>query len=90
MRDLDPSQYGEDDRREVNPRFKSNQQRGHRAARSIGGLKNARNGGVGYAVPTAGNGGSELLIFVRRAAHSIDLCSAVANTRIRVGNAISR
>ena len=29
------------------------------------------NGGVGYAVPTAVNGGSELLILVPRAAHSL-------------------
>jgi hypothetical protein len=32
---------------------------------SIGGYANAANGLVGYAVPTANSGGSELLIFVR-------------------------
>jgi hypothetical protein len=32
--------------------------------------KNDRNGGVAYAVQPAGSGGLELLIFVRRAAHS--------------------
>ena len=34
---------------------------------------NGRNGGVAYAVQTAVNGGSELLIFVPRAAHRHDL-----------------
>jgi hypothetical protein len=38
--------------------------RGGLLASSIGGLKNGRNGGVAYAVQTAVNGGSELLIFV--------------------------
>jgi hypothetical protein len=33
-------------------------------------VKDGRNGGVGYAVRTAVNNGSELLIFVRRATHS--------------------
>ena len=37
------------------------------------GEENGRNGWVGYAVQTAGNAGSELLIFVPRAAHSHDL-----------------
>jgi hypothetical protein len=40
---------------------------------SIGGSKNGRNGGVEYAVQTAANGGSELLIFVARVAHSREL-----------------
>jgi hypothetical protein len=35
--------------------------------------KNGRNGGVGYAVRTAVSGGSELVIFVPRAAHSHNL-----------------
>jgi hypothetical protein len=35
-------------------------------------LKNGRNGGAGYVVRTGVNGGLELLIFVRRAAHSAD------------------
>jgi hypothetical protein len=34
------------------------------------GERTGRNGGVGYAVQTAVNGGSRLWIFVRRAAHS--------------------
>jgi hypothetical protein len=44
--------------------------------RDVGALlpqKNGGSGGVGYAVQTAGNGGSKLLIFDRRAAHSHDL-----------------
>ena len=49
--------------------------RGRKLASSIGGSKNGRNGWVGYAVRTAVNGGSELLIFVPRAAHSHDLLS---------------
>ena len=38
---------------------------------------NASSGWVGYAVQTAGNGGSELLIFVLRAAHSHDLFAVI-------------
>ena len=41
-------------------------------ASSIGGSKNGRNGGVGYAVQTAVNGGSELLIFARPGRERID------------------
>jgi hypothetical protein len=37
---------------------------GRRVARSIGGSGNGGNGSAGYAVQTAVNGGSELLIFV--------------------------
>lgn len=40
-----------------------------RPARLVG-ERTGRNGGVGYAVQTAVNGGSRLWIFVRRAAHS--------------------
>jgi hypothetical protein len=47
--------------------------RGRKLASSIGGSKNGRNGGVEYAVQTAVNGGSELLIFVARVAHSHEL-----------------
>jgi hypothetical protein len=36
-------------------------------------VENGRNGGVAYAVQAVVNGGSELLIFVPRAAHSYDL-----------------
>jgi hypothetical protein len=43
------------------------------AASSIGGRMSGRSGGVGYAVRTAVNAGSELLIFVPRAPHSHDL-----------------
>ena len=37
---------------------------GRREASSIGGCETARNGGVAYAVPTAVNGGLELVIFI--------------------------
>jgi hypothetical protein len=40
---------------------------------SITGSKSAKNRGVAYAVQTAANSGSDLLIFVPRAAHSHDL-----------------
>jgi hypothetical protein len=36
---------------------------------------------VAYAVQTAGNGGSELLIFVQRAAHRSDLSLSRSGTR---------
>jgi hypothetical protein len=55
---------GEADRREVDRRSRSSQQQGPEAADSIGGSKNAKSGGVAYAVKTAVRGGSELLIFV--------------------------
>jgi hypothetical protein len=45
---------------------------GSQRARSTGGSKNVSNGSAGYAVRMAENGGSELLIFVPRAAHSLD------------------
>jgi hypothetical protein len=46
---------------------------GRQEASSIGGLKIGGNGGAAHAVHKAVNGGSELLIFVPRAAHSRDL-----------------
>jgi hypothetical protein len=62
--DLDPSQYGEADRREVDRRFKWRSPHGLRLASLIGGLKSGRSGSGGYAVQMAGNGGFGLLIFV--------------------------
>jgi hypothetical protein len=58
--------YAEEDRREVNPPIEVESATCPRAARSIGGSKSGESGGVGYAVPTAAKGGSELLVFVRR------------------------
>jgi hypothetical protein len=53
-------------------------QPGRKPASSIGGSKSVSSGSVGYAVPMAGNGGSELWIFdppktVRRA-EEVDRC----------------
>jgi hypothetical protein len=44
--------------------------RGRRVAGSIGGSRSATSGWAGCEAQTAVNGGSELLIFVPRAAHS--------------------
>ena len=55
MRDLDPSQYGEADRREVDPPIQVESLRGPPAARSTGGSKSidrAWSGSGGYAVQT--------------------------------------
>jgi hypothetical protein len=62
MRDLDPSQYGEPDRREVDPPVEVES-----ATWSAGGMldwwvKNASSGWAGYGVPMVVNGGSKLLI----------------------------
>jgi hypothetical protein len=70
LRNDDLEQRAEADRREVDPPIAVES-----ATWSAGGqldwwVKNGRNGGVAYAVRTAGNGGSELLIFVPRAAQS--------------------
>jgi hypothetical protein len=66
MRDLDPSQYAEADRRKVNPPIQVDSATWRLVARSTGGLKSAGNGWVAYAVMMADKGGSRLLIFVRR------------------------
>jgi hypothetical protein len=60
MRDLDPSQYGEADRREVDPPIDVES-----ATWAAGGLKSAGSGSAGYAVPTANRDGSKPLIFDR-------------------------
>jgi hypothetical protein len=64
MRDLDPSQYGEADRREVDPPIEVES-----ATWSAGGtldwwVKERSSGWVGYADRMVDNGGSKLLIFV--------------------------
>ena len=69
----DLQQFPEADRREVDPPIQV-----ELATWSAGGqldrwVRTNRNGGVGSAVPTAVNGGSEPLIFVPRAAHSHEL-----------------
>ena len=66
MRDLDPSQYAEADRRKVNPPIQVDSATWRLVARSTGGLKSAGNGWVAYAVMMADKGGSRLLIFVRQ------------------------
>ena len=65
MRDLDPSQYGEADRRELDPPIEVESATWSLAARLTGGSKSASSGWVGYEVQTVVNGGSELLIFVQ-------------------------
>jgi hypothetical protein len=66
-------QYAAADRREVDPRIKVEM-----ATWSTAGRLDLRSGrapavaGLGYEAKTAVNGGSELLIFVRRAAHGHD------------------
>jgi hypothetical protein len=64
LNDGDVHQHAEADRREVDPPIQPRGPRGPELASSIGGGKNGGNGGVAYAVPTAVNGGSQLLIFV--------------------------
>ena len=65
MRDFDPSQYGEADRREVDPPIEVES-----ATWSAGGTLDwwvkdrLVNGTAAYAVQTGGRSGSELLIFV--------------------------
>jgi hypothetical protein len=64
MRDLDPSQYGEADRREVIRGSRWRQRHGRLAGSSIGGSRNGKCGGGVYAVQTVASGGSERLTFV--------------------------
>ena len=75
-RDLDPSQYEEADRREVDPPIQVEMATWRPGASSIGGSKStghAWSGSGGYAGPMAGSGGSKLVIFVAPAAHSHEL-----------------
>jgi hypothetical protein len=63
--DLDPSRYGEEDRREIDPPIQV-----VAATWSAGGhldwwcQRNAKSGGAACAVQTVGSGGSERVIFV--------------------------
>ena len=66
MRDLDPSQCGEADRREVDPPIKVESARGPPVARSTGGWKSVSSGWGEYAGVTVVRSGLKLLIFVRR------------------------
>jgi len=74
MREFDPSQYGEADRREVNPSIEVD---GPLRVSWIGGSKNAENGLDAYAGQTDVNGGSRLLIFVWRTDNSFDVLLAL-------------
>jgi hypothetical protein len=65
--------------RSIHP-WRSRGPRGRKPASSIGGLKKGGSGGAGYAAQTAANGGSELLIFVPRAAPSHDCWCCESHT----------
>jgi hypothetical protein len=67
-------QRAEADRREVDPPIQVETATWSKAGQLDWCVKDSGNGGVAYAVQTAVNGGSELLIFVPPAAHSHDLC----------------
>jgi hypothetical protein len=67
MQDFDATQYGEADRREVDPPLKGRSPVGQPEARSIGGLRNAGSGSDAYGARTVASDGSKLLIFVRSA-----------------------
>jgi hypothetical protein len=62
--ELDPGQYSEVDRREVDLPIQVDMPHGHQEARSIGGLKTGRNGAAGSGVQTVISDGSKPLIFV--------------------------
>ena len=63
--DLDPDQFSEVDRRLVDPPIKVDTATWSKAGRLDYWVKERWGGSVGYAVQTAVNGGSRLLIFVR-------------------------
>jgi hypothetical protein len=64
---LDPDQYSEADRRAVDPPIQVETATWSKAGRLDWWVRDGGSGAAGYAVRTAGNGGSELLIFVPRA-----------------------
>ena len=74
-------QRAEADRREVDPPIEVETATWSKAGQLDWWVKERENGGVAYAVLTAVNGGSELLIFVRRAAHSHDLSLSIVAGR---------
>jgi hypothetical protein len=55
--DLDPSQSSDTDRREVDPPIQVETASWSKAGQLDWSVKNGRNGGAGYAVQTAVNGG---------------------------------
>jgi hypothetical protein len=65
MPDLDPSQYVEADRREVDPPIEVEPAALSPGANSIGGSRSAESGGAEYAAQTVVRGRPKLLIFVR-------------------------
>jgi hypothetical protein len=66
MQDLDPSQYGEADRREVDPPVEVESATWSTGGQLDGGSKNASSGWAEYGARMDVNAGSKLLIFVRR------------------------
>ena len=76
LSDADLQQHAEADGGKSIRRSGWRRPRGRQEASSIGGSKSVSNGSAGYAVQTAVKGGSELLIFVPRAAHSYDWSSS--------------
>jgi hypothetical protein len=66
-------QFAAPDRREVERPIEVQTATWSNAGRLDYWVKERRNGGVGYAVPTAVNGGSEPLIFVPRNPNDRDL-----------------
>jgi hypothetical protein len=68
LSDADLEQLAATDRRELDPPIEVETATWSSAGQLDLWVKNGSNGGDGYAVRTAVNGGSELLIFVRRAA----------------------
>jgi hypothetical protein len=73
LSDDEVQHLAEADRREVDPPIQVETATWSKAGQLDWWVKEGRNGWVGYAVPTAVDGGSELLIFVPGAAHSDDL-----------------
>jgi hypothetical protein len=81
LSDDDLEQRAAADRREVNPPVQVETATGPELASSIGGSKSVSSGSAGYEARTAGNGGSEPLIFPPRAAHSHDLGTPPSQAR---------
>jgi hypothetical protein len=96
MQDLDPTQYGEAERGEVDPPVEVQVANARQPARSTAGSENAGNGSVVYAVQMAVNGGSKLLIFVLPAAnvdfavHSNQAQALVAYWLVSSGSHVGR
>jgi hypothetical protein len=82
LSDAEVQLHAEADRREVDPPVQVETATWSKAGQLAWWVKERQEWWVAYAVQTAVNGGSELLIFVSRAAHSHDLSfSFVAGDR---------